>query len=351
MKVLVLCQDLRLGQVILDCLSANRADSWIIYDNDVAWALRYTRRSKIALVVQGGLLRHHVRIVKTINELHAREHFDMVLATDVHGELLLADHRDQIEPAIYPVASRPVLELLNDKWQFYLFCRNFELPVPKTLHAPDVTAAEREIGFPAVIKPIDWCGGQGISIVQNSDELRHAFSEFGDAEFIVQEFVQGEDVCVSLFARDGVTEAIATYRCGIRFRTTFDWMPSFAATCEKIVGAVGYTGVANFDARITPEEDLRLIECNPRFFARLSEVRIAGMDFIRMGFPGAKPVVNKPAGVVFGRGDPAGLKQIFRDKMTARYMIRSWYEYVSDPGPKLAAKLHPPVLYRRERVR
>ena len=343
MQVVVLCDDNRLGQVVLDTLHANSAKSWLIYTNR-AKPLRFSRSAIPLMAVQGALATQTDAMVQAINRLHNEHRIDSVLATDVRGALFLCDNRDRLGPPVFPLPDRATLQTLDDKWRFYLYCQKLGLPVPKTLcfetRAIDVREVEQEIGFPTVMKPLNENGGRGFAVARNRDHLKVCVANYRYRFVLFQKYIAGNDLGLSLFAQDGRIRSVAAFRCGPKLRTEFADLPVFAHICERIIASTNYTGVANFDARIDSAEQISLLECNPRFFARLNAVRLAGLDLLRMGLPGVEPSGGSQAvGTVFSRGDIRGISRMLYDSSTARTMIRSWSEFLADPAPYLVARL------------
>ena len=283
-------------------------------------------------------------IIDQINDLHRLHGIDMVLATDVRGQLVLCDIQHKLLPPIFPIAERSVLEMLNDKWRFSRHCQQLGVPIPNTLYfdinAFDVDKIEREIGFPAVMKPINQSGSAGVVQAYSRNQLLAAIEKYRYPCVVIQEYIEGIDIGLSLFARDGEVVCATTFFCGAKTRTEFADIPEFVEYARRVVESTRYSGVANFDARIDRRGDIKVFECNPRFFVRLNYVRLAGIDFLRMGLPGVVGgSASKASGVMLSRGDLRGLMRMFTDRSVARVMLRSWYEYLSDPGPRLMTRL------------
>jgi predicted ATP-grasp superfamily ATP-dependent carboligase len=341
MKVILLSLNPLLGQVVLDALRANNVTSWLIYDQITASMLRYSR---LTTVLMGGdaLANRTEEIVSVIDRCHQEHHIDMVLASDVEGLLILTDIRDRIAPPVYAMPDRGTLGTLNNKWQFYQLCQDLDLPVPKsrffTAKTLDVAEIERDIGFPLVIKPTEKSGSIGVRTIHNSNELRKVLGSYNFEEFVVQKYIAGDDIGLSVLALQGVIQAVTCFWCGSRLATRFDSMPDFVELCRRILLSTTFTGVANFDARIEQSTGtIRLLECNPRFFARLNAVRHGGLDFLRLVlYPGEKP--GAANGIVFARGDIRAVRALL-DSPSRAIVVRTWHEYFQDPLPRLLHRI------------
>ena len=109
-------------------------------------------------------------------------------------------------------------------------------------------------------------------------------------------------------------------------------IPRLAEGARRIIKATHYSR-QNFDARLQPDGEFKFLECNPRFTARLTALRFAGVDLMRMGLPNAPPDVFHAAasGAIYGRSDLSWLRR--NDLRMARVMLKSWLEYCADPIP------------------
>lgn len=94
-------------------------------------------------------------------------------------------------------------ETLHNKAKFKDLCSQFGLPCAKEyqLDDPDIT-------YPVVTKPIDGCGGEGISICHNNKELQEGYttakaaSRSGNA--IIEQFVDNDSIKVFYTFSQGV---------------------------------------------------------------------------------------------------------------------------------------------------
>lgn len=75
----------------------------------------------------------------------------------------------------------------------------------------DISEAEsfcKKNGFPVVLKIVDGCGGRGISIIKNKDDLLYYFpiiqAETKESYLIIEEFISGEEFGAQAFVRNGV---------------------------------------------------------------------------------------------------------------------------------------------------
>jgi predicted ATP-grasp superfamily ATP-dependent carboligase len=109
------------------------------------------------------------------------------------------------------------IQAVSDKVNMYETLRVNGLKVPKTVRVDGTQCSAElfvgEIGFPVVFKPVDGVGCNGLSVVENVSQVGGAVkkivSEYGSGTFIVQEYLEGKAVSVSLLCADGKAMAIS----------------------------------------------------------------------------------------------------------------------------------------------
>ncbi len=344
MHVVLICNNSRLAQVVLYALRANGIRPSLVCNRRTAGSLRASRLVAGTLFLGAPGAEPDV-VAGAINRAHRRDPVDLVMAADVDGLCLLADIRAQIEPPVFPMAPRPVLERLNNKWTFHGLCDDLNLRTPATLFIGkgqrlDGDRIARETGFPAVIKPVGKWASIGMQVVRARAALQD-----GDASenVVVQTYVPGRDVGLGLFARDGRSLAACTFYCGERDATEFADMPDLRRMGDAIVAATGFSGVANFDARLDEAGRFWLLECNPRFFMRLGAARMCGLDLLKLGLPGRQAMqIPTASGSYIPRSDilsPSGLWRAATQRSAARIVMHGIGEAVADPVPLLLRRL------------
>jgi predicted ATP-grasp superfamily ATP-dependent carboligase len=341
MEAVLLCHNARLGQVVLDTLHANGVKPWLVVDPTTASSLRSSRLIRGTLLAKPDLAAHAQTIADLIYSLNRAP--DVVLAADVEGLLILSALRDQLGGLRFPQPEHETLTLLNNKWTFRNLCNELGLPTPKSMYYAAKTNIDpgviaREVGFPVVLKPAAKFSSVGLRMVASEDAMRRIMQDtrYQFDSLIVQQFIIGNDIGGSLFARDGKVIAATTFDCGENDATVFHSMPEFAAMMSRIIQATRYTGVANFDARVDVEGHIHLFECNPRFFMRLSAVRICGLDLLRLGLLTATGVNGEAQGSYYAKSDILtwnGVCRVLSGEWRTRILLQSWREACHDPWP------------------
>jgi biotin carboxylase len=349
MRAVVICHNAELALVVLRALRANRVRALLICGKSAHATLRASRLAG-AILFAGDLAAQPDIVAQVINEHHQEEPIDIAMAADVEGLQLLHTIRGRLRMPVYPMPDRATLGLLNDKWSFHQFAQRLGLDVPPTLFFArrediDPGRIARDVGFPAVVKPISQWASIGFRLLVDEDALA---ALMGDLTYrfdgvVVQRFVSGRDIGAGLFARAGKVLALSTFFCGPRDATEFASIPELAAMIDKIAIATQYDGVANFDARIDERGRVWLIECNPRFFMRVTASRVCGLDFLRLGLPGvALSPIPRARGRYYSIGDivsVSGLGRLLSGRWPAHVLVSSLIETCADPGPSIVRRL------------
>lgn len=260
------------------------AHSFLIYDN-TSRALRRSTACQAVLRVPDVATSNPAGIAAVINDLHDRAPIDCVLGSDLDSLLLLAKVRDMIRAPVYPMASPDVLAALHDKWRFTTLCESLQIDVPDSMlisGPADFARCSEQIGFPLVIKPVDQYGQRGVVVCRDAYDLVVRLRDYPYAPCIAQERIPGDDWGASIFARAGEITHWATFLCPDYAAAVFRENEDLMQAVRKIVAYTGFTGVANFDARCDRRTGrMKLFECNPRFFLRLTAARLNGLDFVQ----------------------------------------------------------------------
>lgn len=183
--------------------------------------------------------------------------------------------------------------LTTDKMETLRLAEDAGLTVPFTLEAGSVKdAVERawEVGFPAVFKPVDGVGCEGVSIAWREDEAERAadlaLKSSGTGKLIVQEYVEGVDASVGVIVGEREARALTLnaqlisrgeggrlrYEGGyvpLRHRAKGEAFKAAERLASCIPGLRGYVGV---DLVLSPR-GVFVMEVNPRLTTSYLGVR------------------------------------------------------------------------------
>jgi hypothetical protein len=348
MRAVVLCHTAELSLVVLRALRANGVEPFVACEARIERVLT-SSRACAGLLLAGDLGRKQRDLIDAVNGLHRKAGVDIVMACNVQGLRILHEISPELPAPIYPMPPLDALDVLDDKIKFYDLALRLGVAVPRSMafesaETIDVGQVSRELGYPAAVKPtISW-GSIGFRRIGSEAELVHLVADrsYAFRHLVVQEYVEGDDVGAGLFVRHGRVQAMATFRCGPRDAAEFISNPPLATSAERVVTATGCEVVINFDARLTPAGELRLLECNPRFFMRLRAARLCGLDLLGMGLPAFGGSPGKARGHYRPLGDVAsalGLRQLLTGKWSTDVLVRTAAEAAADPLAILLGRL------------
>ncbi|MHC1572195.1 MAG: ATP-grasp domain-containing protein [Methanosarcinales archaeon] len=185
-----------------------------------------------------------------------------------------------------------VFERVSDKFWLAEYLRRLDVPHPETYLIEDVDPSE--LDYPLMAKPRRGAGGVENLLIRSCEELEDAKSTHRD--FIVQEYIDGRTVSISLIASHGEARSIAASE-----QISFPWltempyaytgnitpflgrhvslMEELAELVASDLGLVGSNGVDFLIGR----DGIVLLEVNPRFQGTLETVEEAyGINLFSM---------------------------------------------------------------------
>jgi predicted ATP-grasp superfamily ATP-dependent carboligase len=353
MNVIVICHWGRSGYNVLRALTPLGIKSYLITD-DRARSLKSARGCKMLHHVPELSLADDATIIKVINDAHRDVGITSVIPTDVTASMVLARIRDRLLPPIFPMAPVETIHRLDDKWAFAQLCQSLGVDIPPTVYF----AKNREVDaislrFPLIVKPSSGYGQRGIVMLPDRAAMA-AFSQehSHDHGMVIQEFIDGMDWSLSVFALDGEVKNWAAWECpgqlaadyGVsRYMvTTFRRNDKLLSMVETLVAGLGFSGIANFDARLASDGRMLLLECNPRFFNRMLAARIGGgLNFVAAGL-----CLQQHRALCSGTYYPwqfaftaKGARLLMTGEWRWRYLFQDVYEMVRDPLPPVIRKV------------
>lgn len=192
-------------------------------------------------------------------------------------------------------------EVANDKWLFHEYARAHGLSSPQTWLA-DACGDLDAKAFPLLLKPRVGDGGNGIVLIDKQSKLTaiQTSRELCLKRFVIQEFIDGEDVGCSVFCRNGQVLASTIQKVIKRRRGAYS--PAAAVQfiehkdvfmqAKRVAEFLQWTGVAHFDMRIRKSDGkVFLLEMNPRFWASIYGSLRSGINFVSLNCLLEKPVV------------------------------------------------------------
>lgn len=239
-----------------------------------------------------------VREMITISRHHRVD--TIIPATDLTTMILVSQPElSQFADIVAPPAAS--YEALTDKARLLELAASLQIAVPETRIADTRTAVEeavREFGFPVVLKPArsrylkgDRIIATSVEILQDPARLSATLDRqhwLGDIPCLVQRFVAGRGAGVfALYCPSGPLAWFAHRRIrekpptgGISVLSeSVPVDPTMQSAAAKLLSAVGWTGVAMVEFRISDDGMPYLMEVNGRFWGSLQLAIDCGVDF------------------------------------------------------------------------
>jgi predicted ATP-grasp superfamily ATP-dependent carboligase len=226
--------------------------------------------------------------VALINSIVEKIQYVTLIPADCDAVRLTNRVRDRLSLNITPIPMTSTLEMFDDKWRFYEFCKQHQLAVPQTRLFEskaqlDYAALAGEFGLPFVVKPVNEAGARGVQIIRNKAQFERIIRNndaYQYAPLLAQAYVDGTDIDISLLADRGQVGAFAIQQANdaaVEFVHNSDLEQMAIKLCQLSA----YHGVMHIDARIDKRSGkVYLLESNPRFWASLNASVACGLNFV-----------------------------------------------------------------------
>ena len=262
---------------------------------------------------------------------------------------------------IAPLPEMHTLNSVSNKWSLNNLLRDLGLDSPHSIiitNKGDVDKIAEIKNYPVLIKPTQSEGGIGIVFVENRESLHKQIAKEliygGNSEYIVQEYIEGSIMSISLLCNYGKILAFEIHQpIDKAFKElTFSRMIEFITDsslleyCQELISRIKWSGVANMDfIKEKAGGKLFLLDFNPRFWGTLIGSTWAGVNFpylaclsaMGISYPLPKYKNIKYYGLEKGQMLPF----LFSNKENKVDSIRnsSIYMFLLDPLPKIMNQL------------
>ena len=204
-------------------------------------------------------------------------------------EHALPERREHALPQtrLLPTPGGEQLRMLNNKWAFAQFLMRQALPLPESrvIHRTDEVMSI-DVAYPVIVKPLEMDASRGIKRCETPQEAQaHAEQLTPLLPLLVQEYIPGVDIGLGIAARQGEIVGWTIQRVrpdgqGVDFIE----QPEALEIGRRIMAACQYEGIAHFDMRVDSRDgSVKVLECNPRFWASLPFSQVAGVNFADLG--------------------------------------------------------------------
>jgi predicted ATP-grasp superfamily ATP-dependent carboligase len=306
-------------------------------------SLSYSRRCKYKHIP---FLEAH--LCESINEYCVENKIDVVIPVDMKTVKELNIFKTQLKVPLFISDTTQKINLVENKSTFYEWMRKNTIRTPNTQLISDIKALESElITYPVVLKPLNLGGGRGIKIVLSKIELEEYLSSgvlYSKPPLLVQEYIDGEDIDVSVIANNGVIIAYTIQKWHAKGILEFVDNSQAYLLAKRVIKLLSYSGIAHFDMRCsTDKKRVYILECNPRFWGSCAASYMMGINFIDIGI---KQTLNIRCGeFYYRRGYYVLIGSILNaiKKMNIKYFsiatFRNIIDVLSDPLPYIVSEL------------
>lgn len=242
-------------------------------------------------IVSARLSRHGLRVL-TLTGPSARKNEDLYIRTlkkaveETGAEMIvpvffpevLAAHKEEFPGVLIPLDTADNIMLLDDKLSACRLVSGLGIRQPRIYG--DISEVE---DFPVVFKRPSGQGGDSVYFPKTRRALENLSRT--SAEYLVEDFVEGENVSVDAVRWSGGFFHAAAYRVllphgkGVStLRESMD-APELVESVKTILDAVDYKGVCGVDfIRESGSGEYFFLECNPRFSGGIESAIASGFD-------------------------------------------------------------------------
>jgi predicted ATP-grasp superfamily ATP-dependent carboligase len=234
-----------------------------------------------------------------IFDILSKNRFDVILPISDLTVPLVSKNKELIESHYGVKCAVPSYDLVSrvaDKSSFMFFCRQNNIPHPKTSPITSGDSFEqlaKEIGFPALIKPNYSVGARGITRVDSLEELSSKYPEiynnFGSCT--LQELIDNQEYYYNVMLyRNSSGRILASVILKIVRMYPINAGSSACCVtvenetlidiCKDCLDKMDYVGMADFDVLQRRDNgEYKIIEINPRVPASIKGAYISGVNF------------------------------------------------------------------------
>lgn len=214
---------------------------------------------------------------------------------------MIRRHRERLEQQVrIALAKEPALSIAINKERTLEVAMQLGVRVPHAVNVrtvSEVEAALREIGLPAVVKPVEsWAwneqqgGGLTCKLVTTPDEARCVVEEFANlgVTALLQQFLSGRRESISfLYAHGQFYARYAQWHKRSHphlggqsvLRQSIAIPPDIGDQAERLVREIDLEGCSEVEFRRDDAGNAYLMEINPRLWASTEHAVRSGVDF------------------------------------------------------------------------
>lgn len=234
--------------------------------------------------------------LELVKKIIIERQIEVIIPMSDLSSMFLSRNKKKLQSQVkYVLPDIDVFERGYDKNSLMALCAKNGYPHPQTINdVTDISWIKKEnLHFPLLIKPNHTCGGRGMTLARNYEELVEKFpriyQQYGDCH--LQEYIPqgGTQVEVQLYINEhkDLVESSVIYK--------YRWYPenggssccatavkndAIVDTCYRLLKDIGWVGFADFDTIEDPRTgELLIMELNPRVPACVKAAVKSGTDW------------------------------------------------------------------------
>ena len=170
---------------------------------------------------------------------------------------------------------------MNNKLALANLCENIGVKMPSYSKKFD------KIAYPFVIKPTQSSASKGVLYINNKNDVQFAKQLFKNKEYIIQQYIEGVGIGYSVFAKNGEIvvgyghKRLAEYPItggSSMYRESYD-DDRMVESAKRIIKDVRWSGFAMFEFKLSKNNELFLIEVNPRIWGSINQGLANGVNY------------------------------------------------------------------------
>lgn len=238
--------------------------------------------------------------IEVIKDIAGKTRIDVLLPTTTEGIEFISKNYNALKEIVSlpPTPQYDLLKMAQDKWSFYLFVKEHELPMSQTILFAEQSKILAEpssldtMEFPVLLKPTQEMGGQGIIKIDKPSEFYNIIEQKkaiqSGKRYIVQSYIPGEDLCLGACCKQGeilsyvLQKDISSQSNSFSHQKIMEYVNNDMAIeiANKLVSDMSWDGMAFIDLRIDSRDNsMKLLEVNPRLGRAFLGALSAGVNF------------------------------------------------------------------------
>lgn len=254
---------------------------------------RYSRYKKSFTLLSSNTPEEYIR---ELNELIEEKSIDLVLPIDEKTYRFFAGNTESFEGKTRLAAISPsaTLDIATNKYELAKFCEARQIPSPKTTflktYQEGSIPSHLAIPLPLIVKPETGWGGRNVYCIAREEDFSaiKPTTHPKEGDYIVQEYIDGYDIDMSLLARNGKILAHTIQKGFLKRANRFaasaglEFLKNEGVyeSVSKLVRELGFSGIAHVDLRYDKRDGkFKIIEINARYWGSLIASFRAGVNF------------------------------------------------------------------------